>query len=140
MRKRKIKRSNTKTSKLYKILFLFAGLVFLLAGLLYTGGKILHFLTPEQTVFASPYLRQNQFSDIDEKLKDKGFTVKSKTLSLNKSVLTVELDNGPKVLFSSEYDIEWQITSLHSIIYKLTIDNKQPERIDFRFGKPVVKF
>lgn len=140
MRRKKIKRSSNRNPLLYKLPFILAGLVFLVTGLVYAGSKIVHFLTPEQAVFASPYLRQNQFSEIDKKLDAKGFHVVSKNLSLNKTELTVELENDLKVLFSNEYDIDWQISSLHSIIYKLTIDNKQPKQIDFRFGKPVVKF
>ncbi len=140
MRKRKIKQSNTGRSRIYIIPFYIAGVLFILTGVVYAGGKILQLVTPEQTVFASPYLQQNQFIDVEKKLVKKGLTVVSKDLSSNKTVLTVELEKGPTVIFSSSYDIDWQISSLHSIIYKLTIDNKQPKQIDFRFEKPVVKF
>lgn len=112
----------------------------MIAGAIFIGGQILQLVTPQQAVFASPYLRQNQFSDIGEKIADKGLKIESVKVSSNKSVLTVQLEKGPTVLFSSSYDIDWQVSSLHSIIYKLTIDNKQPKQVDFRFGKPVVKF
>lgn len=111
-----------------------------MVGLVYAGGQILQLLIPQQAVFASPYLLQNQFIDVDTKLKEKGLTAETIDLSTNKTVLTLELEDGPTVILSSSYDVDWQISSLQSIIYKLTIDNKQPKQIDFRFGKPVVKF
>ncbi len=140
MRKRNIKRNNTVNTRLFKILFSVAGIIFVLTGILY-GIKIglSHFSSP-QVVLANPYLRQNQFYDIDKKLDEKGFTIESQDLSQDKSTLIVNLEKGPKVIFTTSQDIDWQISSLHSIIYTLTIENKQPKQIDFRFGKPIVKF
>ncbi len=126
--------------QLTTIAFALAGGLFVLALILFTMGKIIETLTPQQTVFANPYTRQNQFAEAEALLSAKGFEVESKTVSKDKSVLTVALHNGPTVLFSSSTDLEWQISSLHSIMYKLTIDNKRPTEIDFRFEKPIVKF
>jgi hypothetical protein len=138
-RRKKIKQSNPNT-KVFKLLFIIAGVIFGLTGLLYISREILQIFVTAPSVFASPYLRQNQFIGIEEKLHAKGLALESQQLSPNKSILTIKLQKGPEVILSDEQDIDWQISSLHSIIYKLTIENKQPKQIDFRFGKPIVKY
>jgi hypothetical protein len=140
MKRRKLRKDNTPNPKVFKILFAIAGGIFLLTGILYCVKFALSTFSSPPAVFANPYLRQNQFIRIDEKLQEKGIIVESKSLSPNKTLLTVKVEKGPEVLFTSDHDIDWQISSLHSIIYKLTIENKQPKQIDFRFGKPIVKF
>ena len=140
MRKRKIRRSNPPNTKIPKILFIIAGVIFVITGVLYGVKIAINFFSSPPVVFANPYLRQNQFFEIEEKMREKGFSVESKSLSTNKTTMTVTLEDGPEVIFSSGQDIDWQISSLHSIMYTLTIENKQPKQIDFRFGKPIVKF
>lgn len=46
----------------------------------------------------------------------------------------------PKIIFSLEKDVLKQLTSLHLILEKAKIDNKNMEIIDLRFDKPVVKY
>lgn len=140
MRKRTVTRGNNSNTKLFKVLFSIAGGIFLLTAVLYGVKILLNTFSSSPTVFASPYLRQNQFIGVEEKLQKKGMTIESQTLSSNKTILTLTIKGGPQVIFSSEYDVDWQVSSLHSIIHKLTIENKQPKQIDFRFGKPIVKF
>lgn len=52
----------------------------------------------------------------------------------------VKLKNNTLVIFSSYKDINWQISSLHNIISRLTIENRVPKRIDFTFDKTIVNF
>lgn len=138
--RRKIKRRSTSEFRIFKVLFAIAAIIFVVTGLLYTVRTVLHSITAAPSVFANPYLRQNQFIGVEEKLYKKGLAMESSQLSSNKTVLTLKIQQGPEVILSSEQDIDWQISSLQSIIYKLTIENKQPKLIDFRFGKPIVKF
>ncbi len=126
--------------KLFKYAYFAVGGVFLVAALLYIAGLAMQRLTPEQKVFASPYSLQNEFHRADILLKEKGYEIESQQISQDKSELIITLKEGPKVIFTHEQDIAWQISSLHSIIDRLTIEDKRPKTIDFRFGKPIVKF
>lgn len=51
-----------------------------------------------------------------------------------------KIKSGPKVYFSQNKDVGWQITSLQLILSKLTIDNIEPSYIDLRNDRPIVKF
>jgi hypothetical protein len=140
MRKRKIIRNDQNDTRIFKILFMIAGVIFVLTGILYGVKFVLHTFAPPQAISASPYLKQNQFGGIEDKLSKKGIEIESRQMSSNKTLLLLKVKEGPEVIFTSDQDIDWQISSLHSIIHKLTIENKLPKQIDFRFGKPIVKF
>lgn len=61
-------------------------------------------------------------------------------VSSSSGSLRADLIDGSQVYFSYEKDIEWQISSLQSIIRRLTIENKLPAVIDLRYNRPIVKF
>jgi hypothetical protein len=140
MRKRKIIRDQQKDTRLVKILFGVAGAVFILTAVLYGVKLFIYKFSPPQVISASPYIKQNQFGGVETKLKELGMEAESRKLISSKTILVIKIKEGPEVLFTNDQDIDWQISSLHSIIYKLTIENKQPKQVDFRFGKPIVKF
>jgi hypothetical protein len=140
MRKRKIIRDQQKDTRVFKILFSIAGAVFLLTGILYGVKLFVQTFSPPKAISASPYVRQNEFTGVEDKLREKGIVVESRQLSSDKSLAVLKIEKGPEVILTSSQDIDWQISSLHSIIHKFTIENKLPKQIDFRFGKPIVKF
>lgn len=132
--------SRTNSGRVYKAAYLVAAILFLLVGVLYVAGRFLTIVTPPQQVFASPYLAQNKFANIEKKLNNAGFEIASAKLSPNKLLLTIVTKDDLTILFSAEHELDWQIDSLQKITNKLTIENKYPTQIDFRFEKPIVKF
>jgi hypothetical protein len=139
MRKRR-KEARKLSPKALKIAFGLAVGIFVLIGIMYAGKRLLEVFTPQQQVFASPYTMQNQFIGIDVRLQKIGYQITDSKLSADKMVLHLTLKDGLEIILSNDYPIDWQLASLQRIISTLTIENKQPKLVDFRFDKPVVKF
>lgn len=76
---------------------------------------------------------------VERALQEKHIDFESVYFSSSSAHIIGDLKDGTQVFFSREKDIEWQVSSLQSIIQKLTIDNKKPRLIDLRFAKPIVK-
>lgn len=56
----------------------------------------------------------------------------------NGDILLVKLRSGEEVTLSSAKDLDVQISSLHLILARLTIEGKKALRLDFRFEKPAI--
>lgn len=54
--------------------------------------------------------------------------------------IQVSLKTGTIVIFSKIKQPEIQISSLHDIVSRLTIENRIPKEIDFSFNKTIVNF
>lgn len=89
---------------------------------------------------SNPYVEGFDPSKLQEKLFSAGYIVESLTVSSDSASIVTRLKGAPKVIFSREKNIEWQISSLQSIIRHLTIENKNPSEVDFRYNKTIVHF
>ncbi len=94
---------------------------------------------PAATSLISPLNSTDNLSDFKRKLSEKNISYSEIKENQDLSV-QLTLKDGSIVLFSKEKDIEWQVSSLEELLSRLTIENKKPKTIDFRFDKPIVKF
>lgn len=79
-------------------------------------------------------------SDIRDALAKAKIEYTTVTISSTSGSLRADLDKGTQVYFSYDKKIDWQISSLQSILLRLTIENKIPTVIDLRYNRPIVKF
>jgi hypothetical protein len=78
--------------------------------------------------------------DIRDALARSKIEYSTVAISSSSGSLRADLPEGTQVFFSYEKEIEWQISSLQSILQRLTIENKIPSVIDLRYNRPIVKF
>lgn len=87
----------------------------------------------------SSYIEPSELHVIEERLRNVGIEFESVSVG-SEAAFVVRLKNGPVILLSDKKDVDWQISSLQSIILRLTIEHKQVSTIDFRYSKPVIYF
>lgn len=87
-----------------------------------------------------PYVANSSVFDISNALKEKKIEVRSIKMLDDSSGINADLNDGVSVIFSTEKDAKNQVSSLQEIMNRLTIDNKKPKKIDFRYSKPIVNF
>lgn len=137
--------SRKRIKKLFFIL-----ICLLVSGVAIVGAKrgLERFLTSQSFSFSpthssrvfTPEVQSGSVSEFENALTRGGFTIRSLTVASDSSSITVELKDGPVVVFTRSKDIEWQVSSLQSIMRRLTIESNTPSQIDFRFTKPIVNF
>ena len=91
-------------------------------------------------VIVSSYIEPSELSIIEQKLQSAGIAYESVSMGSESAAFVVRLKNGTVILLSDKKDMLWQISSLQSIILRLTIEHKQVKTIDFRYSKPVIYF
>lgn len=89
---------------------------------------------------AVPVTNGNSKSEFEQLLKEGNFNIEKREYHDDDNYMIVQLVNGVVVIFSLSEDAKMQISSLQSILNRLTIDNRRPKTIDFRYSKPVVRF
>lgn len=72
-------------------------------------------------------------------LEEKQITLKI-PLKTKKGMIEASLKNGPLVIFTSQKDLESQVTSLQIILERFKIEGRKVRKIDFRFDKPVISY
>lgn len=72
-------------------------------------------------------------------LKDKRIVFSSISISSDSAYLVL-LPHGEEIFFSSKKDLPSQVSSLHLILTRLTIEGKEFRRLDLRFDKPIIVF
>lgn len=60
--------------------------------------------------------------------------------SYEKDSFVVKLKGGEEALLSSKKSLAVQVSSLHLILSRLTIEGKRVARVDLRFNNPVIVF
>lgn len=87
----------------------------------------------------NPKITSISTHDLKEKIEKIGYRVTGIKELEGNTVISVQIDKGPLVLFSRVNDFSLQLIAMDEIIKRMRIDNKNPSRIDLRFGKPIVK-
>lgn len=77
---------------------------------------------------------------LEKKLVENNFVIENRGIASGSSSLFVKIKDGPFVFFSQSKDLGGQISSLRTILKKLTIENRKPARIDFGKNAPIVNF
>lgn len=139
-----MKRRSTR-KKVKKIVILSTSLVvvFLISLLLYLFFRDFSFSIPKFSNHSGEIINPNatySISDIRDALAQAKIQYTTVTISSSSGSLRADLDKGTQVYFSYEKEINWQISSLQSILQRLTIENKIPTVIDLRYNRPIVKF
>lgn len=122
---------------LFKIILFISSFTLLLLGV----AIILFFILPkdQKQRFISPIVRKDLgIWNIEKKLLDANISFSS-IHSFSSSYL-VKLFDGEEIIFSSQKNIDEQISSLQPIIKQLTIEGRKFKKLDFRFDKPVIYF
>lgn len=76
---------------------------------------------------------------ISSKIDPETFTI-AEVREVDDFTLAVTSQNNIVALFSSQSDVESQISSLQTILAKSRIESKQVKKIDLRFNKTVVEY
>lgn len=77
-------------------------------------------------------------SNIEKLLKESNILFS--TVVFSDSSYIINIPNSGQVKFSSQKDIEGQISSLQRILRELTIEGRPFKKIDFRFDEPIISF
>lgn len=88
----------------------------------------------------APVGTKNSLTQIRKKLDDKNISYESIKEASDSANIEVELIDGPKILFSKNQDIKWQVESVVLIMQHLTVNDKKPSIIDLTTSRPIVKF
>lgn len=91
-------------------------------------------------ILVRPYVYKAGITEYKNELIRKGFMVTSIEVEASSGNIKAVINNDITVLFSRYKDVEWQISSLHSITSRFTIENKRPKIIDFTYEKTIVNF
>lgn len=81
----------------------------------------------------------SQTNELVDLLKKNNFSVIS-LLSYEKDAFLLKLETGEEAVLSSKKSLAVQVSSLHLILSRLTIEGKRVRRVDLRFNNPVIVF
>lgn len=136
MKKRKLRKK--------RIFYLFYIIVFIIA----VSFPVIIFLvlsrespliSPIATTIKNNFARGGMLEDYKKSLAKSNIEFDNISLSSDLSIHLFLKNNG-EVIFSSEKDMDAQISSLQLIISRSTIEGKRLSRLDFRFDKPIVVY
>lgn len=137
MRRKEKKRFRIILKAFFYVAF-FLGLIFIFLKFLYP--LIPNFKNEKKGEIIRPVIEAMDINKLRKSLEDKGIELESLESSSKSGTIIGKIKNGPKVFIASDKDVNWQVSSLHLIISRLTIDNKKPNSIDLRYPKPIVKY
>ncbi len=78
-------------------------------------------------------------NELTELLKKNNITVTSFS-SYGNDAFLLKLESGEEAVLSSKKSLVMQVSSLHLILSRLTIEGKRVARVDLRFNNPVIVF
>ncbi len=100
----------------------------------------IHLIYSKGSVFISPLGEENADSaKVEKLLREKNISFSGISILSDSSYL-ITISNNGQVRFSSQKDIDKQVSSLQRIVRELTIEGKQFKIIDFRFSEPIISF
>lgn len=87
-----------------------------------------------------PTVQINSLQDFEKALKAKNIEFDKLSAASTSGEFVAKLKDGPRVFFSQEKNVDFQVNTLQLIIQRLTIDKRTVISIDLRFDKPIVKW
>jgi len=137
--KRKLRNRKTK-AKRFVFFFLIVGLVSVGSGYLITA-KPFEQTKPLSTI--AKKVSANEKVQQDKTLTDIKKGLEKQQIEVNAIKATnegyeISLTDSGTVLFSSQKDVQSQISSLQFILSRLTMEGRQFSRLDLRFDKPII--
>lgn len=79
-----------------------------------------------------------QVKTIKKALRDK--TISFKAVASRDAQYVITMENDEEVILSAKKDIYLQISSLHFILARLTMEGRQFRSLDLQFDKPIIIF
>lgn len=137
--------TRSKANKIYKaVVIILVGLISLIVILFITTRVLPVIFAPKEEVIAkniiAPVGTKTTVPSLTKKLEEKNFSIESIKYASDSANIEVELNDGPKVLFSKNQDVKWQVDSVILILQHLTVNSKKPTLIDLTSTRPIVKF
>lgn len=90
--------------------------------------------------FLRPLALHDPFLDLEGELRKKNIAIANSPVASDSAVLVQLAGDNTYVLFSQNKDVSAQVSSLQIILNKLTIEGRKAQKIDLRFGDPVVVY
>ena len=87
-----------------------------------------------------PTVQTSSITDFEKALTRKNIMFETISMASGSSDFVAKLKDGPRVFFSQEKDVDFQVNTLQLIIQRLTIDKRTVISVDLRYDKPIVKW
>lgn len=87
-----------------------------------------------------PTIHVSSIPDFEKALASKNIMFETISTASSSSGFVAKLKDGPRVYFSQEKDVDFQVNTLQLIIQRLTIDKRTVISVDLRYDKPIVKW
>lgn len=88
----------------------------------------------------NPLAKQDPVKDIETLLREKGIDTVASPIASDSAIFVILSSGDTHVLFDLKKDPILQVNSLQIILNKLTIEGRKAQKIDFRFGDPIVVY
>ena len=137
MKKRSLRR---KLQQISFAILLVGGLAFIvyLSSSLFT--PIQKLLRASDNTLIVPIVQTYSIDDFEKALTRKNIMFETVSTASGSSGFVAKLKDGPRVYFSQEKDVDFQVNTLQLIIQRLTIDKRTVVSVDLRYDKPIVKW
>ncbi len=137
--------ARSRNNKIFKtVVVIILGLIALVVILFLTNQVLPVIFAPKEVTIAkniiAPVGTKATIAGISKKLEEKNFSIESINEASDSANIEVEIVDGPKVLFSKNQDVKWQVDSVILILQHLTVNSKKPTLIDLTSTRPIVKF
>lgn len=87
-----------------------------------------------------PLVQTNSIADFEKVLTAKNIEFDNISTATESGDFVAKLKDGPRVFFSQEKNVDFQVNTLQLIIQRLTINKRTVISVDLRFDKPIVKW
>lgn len=94
----------------------------------------------EKSHIVNPVIEKVDPSYFEKKMKEQNIPIYQIEVSPDSLEIIATIQDGPKVIFSPTKDADFQVSTLQSILLRLTIENKKASEINFTFDKPIVNY
>lgn len=127
-----------------RFIFLLIPTFLLLIGALFVAigiflPRLNNFLSKNQQI-KSAYIHTTTKKEVEKALQDEKIQYTSIEFNSDSQSYQITLEKGTIVKVTISKSLDEQVNTLHNLLRRLTIDNKQVKIIDLRFTRPIVKF
>jgi hypothetical protein len=137
MKKRSFKRKFQQISFIVLSVVCICLLIYFISSLFAPVQKLLR---AGDTTLIVPIVQTYSIDDFEKALASKNIVFETISMASGSSDFVAKLKDGPRVYFSQEKDVDFQVNTLQLIIQRLTIDRRAVISVDLRYDKPIVKW
>ena len=137
MKKRSLKRKLQQISFVILLVICLGVFIYFLSSLIAPVQKLMRVSSSTLIV---PTVQTYSIDDFEKALAHKNIMFETISTASGSSGFIAKLKDGPRVYFSQEKDVDFQVNTLQLIIQRLTIDKRAVISVDLRYDKPIVKW